>query len=79
MSNVWRVAHTEIEGAIIDRDRGYPDVELEMHPVGTMLPVDEQGRELVIKIGRSRTVLDDAGITALREFLDIQPNPEDHT
>jgi hypothetical protein len=74
MSIVWRSAHTEIDGMLIDRDRGYPDLELVMEPVGTGLPKDQQSRELTIRVGsRGTTKLDEKGIAALRAFLDEVP------
>jgi hypothetical protein len=70
---VWSVLHTVIEGDTIDRDRGWPDLELELHPMGTALPADEQSRELHISIGSKKTVLNEKGIEALMEFLILKP------
>lgn len=69
----YATLHLTIDGAIFDRDRGSPDVELELEPMGTALPRDEQSRELTIRIGRTKATLDEEGIVALKEFLDMRP------
>lgn len=64
------VKHQTIEGLLEDRDTGWPELELEMHPLGTERPKEEQGKELVLKIGKASTHINEEGIAALRAFLD---------
>jgi hypothetical protein len=68
------IAKQTIQSTVRDRETSYPSLELEMRPLGTQLPRNEQTRELLLQIeGSLRVVLDEAGIAALREFLDIKP------
>jgi hypothetical protein len=70
---VWRSAHIEIDGRIIDREQCNSPLILEMRPMGIMLPVGEQTRNLRLAIGSEHTILDEEGIAALVEFLRITP------
>ena len=69
----YRVAHRKIDGSIIDRERAWRPIDVEMHPIGTELPREKQGRELHLRIGPSHTVLDKRGIDELKEFLEEVP------
>lgn len=73
MSKMYKVVYQEIDGTTIDRERGWPKLSVEMHPMGTELELSKQGRELHLKIGASKTVLDKRGIEALSEFLKVIP------
>ena len=70
MGTSYVIRRIVIDGEIIDRDEGHPDLELEMHPIGTMLPREQQGRRLRVRIGRKETWLDADGIKDLRDFLE---------
>lgn len=65
----WNVAHAEIDGVIIDREKGWPKLHVEMHPIGLALHPDDQSRELHLKIGDKETVIDADGIIYLTQFL----------
>lgn len=74
MSKPWSVHHLELDGAGVDRDNEFPDVEFELHPMGTELPEEEQRHELVIVInpeghGERRTRLDTNALRDLMKFL----------
>jgi hypothetical protein len=70
----WRVVRQTIDSTIHDRESAYPPVDLEMVPLGTTLPRDQQRIELHISVdGGREAILDSDGIAALREFLDIVP------
>lgn len=69
----WLVIHNRIDGASKDREYAYPALYVEVHPTGTQLPIEEQGLELHLKIGASETTLDEAGIEALRQMLEMRP------
>lgn len=49
------------------------EMELEMRPLGTQLEKPVQLRELVVRIGASTIILDESGIVAIKEFLDMRP------
>jgi len=66
----WTVRHLNLEGEAVDRDRGYPDLEMEMHPLGTALPKKDQINHLKIRIGKSETWIGPDEINELRRFLD---------
>lgn len=69
----YSVRHQTIDGVVIDREEGYPDLHLELHPVGTDLPEEKQSKELVLRIGEASrliTRINAQGIAALRAFLD---------
>lgn len=69
----WRTLHLDIDGVIHDRESGEPDLELEMMPIGTELPLDQQSRELKITINGTSTILDEEGIADLVAFLEMRP------
>lgn len=73
MSNIYRVVHRHIDGGSVDRERGWPELTVEMHPLGTELPREQQSRELHLRIGGTKTVLDKEGIDELKEFLEQIP------
>lgn len=75
VGNPYAVFHLEISGrAPVDRDDpGELDLALELDPIGTELPPGQQTRELVLKIAGRNTTLNEEGIVALREFLDMRP------
>lgn len=73
MSKVYKVAHQRIDGSIVDREKAFPDLTLEMHPLGTELPPEKQSRELHLRISASSTVLDKRGIEELKAFLEVIP------
>jgi hypothetical protein len=74
MRTSWRSVHAEIDGALIDRDRAYNNLILEMRPLGTELPKSEQVRELHLNIEDGvETVLDEEGLAALEAFLKEKP------
>ena len=73
MSKTYKVVHQEIDGSVVDRERAWPTIYVEMHPLGTELELSKQGRELHMTIGVSKTVLDKAGIEALHEFTKVIP------
>lgn len=52
---------------------GESPLDLEMRPVGRELPRERQSRELEVAIGMTSTVLDEDGIAALKEFLEMKP------
>lgn len=66
----YTVAHAEIDGSLVDRERGWPALKLEVHPIGIALPPDRQTKELHISIGASKTVIDARGMQGLLEFLE---------
>lgn len=72
-SKLYRVAHQTIDGSIVDRETAHPSLKLEMHPIGTELAPEKQSRELRLKIGASKTILDRNGIEALHTFLTVKP------
>lgn len=63
------VKHLEIDGSTIDQDHGWLDVHLELHPLGTLLPKDQQGEELHITVGKTKTVIDIQAIAQLKKWL----------
>lgn len=74
MTRPYVILHLDLDGALIDRDDGHPDVELELHPMGTQLPEDQQRHELVIVLDPDgkrprRTRLDTTALRDLMNFL----------
>lgn len=66
----YAVQHLEIDGMPIDRERGYPELSLELTPTGLALPREKQEYELTLRIGsRGTTKLDAAGIKILYDWL----------
>jgi len=51
----WIVDHAEFEGDSIDRDRGYPDLEVEVHPMGIL--TERPTFQLLVRIEGKVTVL----------------------
>jgi hypothetical protein len=66
----YTIRRVEIDGEDISREESWDPITLEMHPVGTELPKELQGRRLKISLGRRTTWLDAEGIEELKEFLD---------
>ena len=70
---VWRSVHTDIDGALIDRDTGHLPVELTLEPMGRALGREHQTVQLIIQIGKTKTVLDQKGVDQLKAFLEEKP------
>ena len=54
-SRSWVVDHAEFEGDSIDRDKGYPDLEAEVHPLGIL--TEKPTFQLLLKISGKHTIL----------------------
>lgn len=73
MTKTYHVIHRNIDGALVDREEGYPELKLEMRPIGIALDPPDQGRELHLTIGRTKTILTNDGLDELIEFLQEDP------
>jgi len=66
-SRSWTVDHAEFPGDSIDRDSGYPDLEVELHPLGVLTA--KPTFQLVLKIGDQLTILNHSTAKELEEWL----------
>lgn len=66
--------HLDLDGAAkdtADRDsEGWPDLELTLDPSGIALPPSEWQWDLVLRIGKAKTILVPESVAELRAWLD---------
>jgi hypothetical protein len=63
----YTTEHLDLEGAMIDRENGYPEIKLELQPIGIL--TEHPYHRLQISINGKKTVLDNYTACLLRDWL----------
>jgi hypothetical protein len=73
----WVVQHAKFDGDSIDRDSGYPDLELELHPMGIL--TEKPTFQLLVRIVNKTTILNYTTTQEMLSWLEEVTLEADHS